>query len=164
MSELRPVSTPRRHDLDALRAFAMLLGIALHGGMSFIPSPYDAVAVVHDAQTSMVIALFSGIVHGFRMQVFFLISGFFTAMLWRKRGLKSLLTQRFKRIVLPLVLGMVTIIPLTGAVYWYVSAAGDRNDTNQVAPAVSDDSARGAAGRDFADDNGERHEGKERKW
>ena len=28
---------PRRHDLDALRAFAMLLGIALHGALSFMP-------------------------------------------------------------------------------------------------------------------------------
>ena len=29
----------RYHDLDALRAFAMLLGIALHGFLSFMPNP-----------------------------------------------------------------------------------------------------------------------------
>ena len=29
----------RYHDLDALRAFAMLLGIALHGFCSFFPLP-----------------------------------------------------------------------------------------------------------------------------
>ena len=29
----------RRHDLDALRAFAMLLGIALHAVLSFTSEP-----------------------------------------------------------------------------------------------------------------------------
>ena len=29
----------RYHDLDALRAFAMLLGIVLHGAISFFPMP-----------------------------------------------------------------------------------------------------------------------------
>ncbi len=33
---------PRRlHDLDALRGFAMLLGIALHAALAFIPGFYQ---------------------------------------------------------------------------------------------------------------------------
>ena len=32
-------SYPRRYDLDALRATAMLLGIVLHAGLSFTPFP-----------------------------------------------------------------------------------------------------------------------------
>ncbi len=37
---LPPVLEKKRfHDLDALRAFAMLLGIVLHGALSFFPVP-----------------------------------------------------------------------------------------------------------------------------
>ena len=46
------------------------------------------------------------------MQVFFLLSGFFTAMLWRRHGLRALITHRFKRVFLPLMLGLFTVVPL----------------------------------------------------
>ena len=98
----------RRHDLDALRAFAMLLGIALHTALSFIPSlPWS----VQDTKQDGGFHMFFFAVHGFRMPLFFLLSGFFTAMLWQKRGLASLLMHRTKRILLPLLLGLVTVIP-----------------------------------------------------
>ena len=42
------------------------------------------------------------------MPVFFVLSGFFTAMFWRGRGLKSLLSHRFRRVLLPFLLGLVT--------------------------------------------------------
>ena len=102
---------PRRHDLDALRAIAMLLGIALHAALSYIPMPQGGWAI-HDVRQSSSMAVFITLIHGFRMPLFFLISGFFTAMLWRKRGLRSVLWQRFKRIFLPLVIGVFTIIPI----------------------------------------------------
>ena len=102
-----PVGDARRHDLDALRAFAMLLGIGLHAALSFAPFPWP----VQDTQQNESFLLFFQIIHGFRMPLFFIVSGFFTAMLWRKRGLKSLLKQRASRIGLPLLISMVTIIP-----------------------------------------------------
>ena len=46
--------TQRRHDLDALRAFAMLLGIALHAAMSFTGFPW----VVQDSRSSFAYLLF----------------------------------------------------------------------------------------------------------
>lgn len=107
LMEHLPASS-RRHDLDALRAFAMLLGIALHAALSFAGGPW----MVQDSRTSGVFHLLIGAVHGFRMPLFFLLSGFFTAMLWRRRGLRALIAHRFRRVVLPLLLGMVTVIPL----------------------------------------------------
>jgi hypothetical protein len=86
----------------------MLLGIGLHAALSFAPLPW----IVHDSRQNGVFGLFFAAVHGFRMPLFFLLSGFFTAMLWRKRGLKALLQHRFKRVVLPMLLGLVTIVPL----------------------------------------------------
>ena len=46
------------------------------------------------------------------MPVFFVMSGFFTAMLWRRRGLGSILKQRFLRVFLPCMVGIWTICPL----------------------------------------------------
>ena len=98
----------RRHDLDALRAVAMLLGIVLHGLMPFMPG----LSVIRNTQTAgWVWILFLGI-HGFRMPLFFLVSGFFTAMIWQKRGVQTMLRQRSVRILLPCLLGTVTIVPL----------------------------------------------------
>jgi len=116
MSVSRTAEYPRRHDLDALRAFAMLLGIALHGALSFMPVPWP----VQDTRQSDVFGLIFAAIHGFRMPVFFVMSGFFTAMLWRRRGLRSLLAQRFRRIFLPLLLGLVTVVP---AVDWVAGRA-----------------------------------------
>src|SRR5262249_6609729 len=97
----------RRHYLDALRAFAMLLGIALHGALSFAEFPWP----VQDARQAPIFRLFFLAVHGFRMPLFFFVSGYFTMMLWRSRGLNALLRQRFQRIFIPCVLGALTIAP-----------------------------------------------------
>ena len=112
----------RRHDLDALRAVAMLLGIVLHGLMPFMPG----LSVIRDTQTAgWVWILFLGI-HGFRMPLFFLVSGFFTAMLWHKRGVQSMLRQRSVRILLPCLLGTVTIVPLDTYVGRWATNYGKR--------------------------------------
>ncbi|MEM6777301.1 MAG: acyltransferase family protein [Planctomycetota bacterium] len=101
----------RRHDLDALRAVAMLLGILLHAAISFLPAAGQW--PVQDSETSPAIMVLISAIHGFRMPLFFLISGYFTCMLYRRRGLAALLVHRFKRIFVPFVLSMVTIIPLS---------------------------------------------------
>lgn len=101
-------SPPRRHDLDALRAFAMLLGIALHAALSFIPGIWPVSDRYHNDGFGLAVSA----THGFRMALFFLLSGYFTAMLWRRRGLHALIHHRVKRILLPLLLAGVTIIPV----------------------------------------------------
>ena len=102
----------RRSDLDALRGFAMLLGIALRAGLSFTPLWWP----VQDTQQNELFGLFVAAIHGFRMPLFFLLSGFFTAMLWRQRCLKSLLSHRLRRVFLPLLLGLVTVVPAVGLI------------------------------------------------
>ena len=62
-------------------------------------------------------------IHGFRMPVFFLLSGFFTAMLWRRRGLAALGRRRLEQVGLPLAVAMVTIIPVTHWMFGF--AAGE---------------------------------------
>jgi peptidoglycan/LPS O-acetylase OafA/YrhL len=115
-----PDLTERRHDLDALRAIAMLLGIALHAALSFLIVPWP----VRDSDPTEWLGLLVFALHGFRMPLFFLLSGFFTAMLWRKRGLRSLLGHRFKRIFIPFVLGCLTVVPLSNWVIGRAIATG----------------------------------------
>ncbi|MEO8270699.1 MAG: acyltransferase family protein [Aureliella sp.] len=109
----------RRHDLDALRAMAMLLGILLHALLSFVPAAW----IVQDSQAGNWAAPIVTAIHGFRMPLFFLISGFFTAMLWRNRGLRPLIKNRVKRIVLPLLISMFTIVPAVWIVLGLVTSS-----------------------------------------
>ena len=106
----------RFHDLDALRAGAMLLGIVLHGTLFLLPDTIWPVQLgyayeVEPARNPYVWLLL--LIHGMRMPLFFMLSGFFTAMLWQSRGLRRLAEHRLKRIALPLLVGMFTVIPAT---------------------------------------------------
>jgi len=94
----------------------MLLGIALHVALSFTGGPW----MVQDSHTSGVFHVLISAVHGFRMPLFFVLSGFFTAMLWRRRGLRAVIAHRFKRVFLPLMLGTVTIVPV---MFWLGAVA-----------------------------------------
>ena len=101
--------TERRSDLDALRASAMMLGIVYHGALSLaLGFPW----FVQDPSANGAMYVFQSWVHGFRMPLFFIISGFFTAMLWKKRGAGALVSHRFRRVFLPCLVGAVTLVPL----------------------------------------------------
>ncbi|MDF1843764.1 MAG: acyltransferase family protein [Rubripirellula sp.] len=137
----------RYHDLDALRAIAMLLGILLHGMMSFIPLPVGIQPIQDVHQHGLVYGVLMDLIHGFRMPLFFLVSGFFTTMMWQKRGPLGLVQHRLLRVGVPLFLGLFTIVPAIwvvlifgGANIWsaveqgdtayvesYVGAGGDLN-------------------------------------
>jgi hypothetical protein len=99
----------RRSDLDALRAGAMLLGIVLHASLSFFPSYW----MVTDRRQDSAFGIVFSAIHGFRMPLFFVMSGFFSAMLLHRRGRGALVKHRFHRVLLPLLAGMFTIVPLT---------------------------------------------------
>ena len=121
-------SIARRHDLDALRATAMLLGIALHAGLAYVTFPFWP---VRDVNTSAFFDVMNSALHGFRMPLFFMISGFFTAMLWRKRGLGALIKHRAKRILLPLVVLLIPIQALSiGMIVWLSNPELAATDAN----------------------------------
>ena len=118
----------RRHDLDALRAFAMLLGISLHASLSFFPAPWP----VQDSRQSSGFAIFMDAIHGFRMPLFFLLSGYFTMMMYRSRGLSSLLRQRALRILFPCLVGVFTVVPLMSVVsVWAMSSRQQIDDVQE---------------------------------
>lgn len=109
----------------------MLLGIALHASLSFADGPW----LVQDSVTSRWFGLLITSVHGYRMPLFFLLSGFFTAMLWRRKGLKALISHRFRRVFLPLILCLVTIGPATN---WVSGLAFRDSGKGRMMPAKNE--------------------------
>lgn len=103
-------SPVRYHSLDAVRAFAMLLGIVFHASLSFLP--VDIGWATMDRSTSVAVTVFVVISHSFRLGVFFLIAGFFARLVCEKRGLGGFVRQRLQRILLPFLLGWLLVRPL----------------------------------------------------
>ena len=114
----------RLYDLDALRAVAMFLGVVLHSSVFLLPEaqplwPIHDPTVGSDPTYKLVIEA----IHGFRMPVFFLLSGFFSTLLWERRGLRALTMQRLRRVGIPFVAACLTVLPLS---IWLLAVAGDR--------------------------------------
>ncbi len=108
----------RIHGMDALRAIAMLLGIVLHAAIPYriftnANWPSDPAF-----QTIGFDALYIWI-HSFRMQLFFLVAGFFARLLYLKIGQEKFIQHRLKRILLPFVVSIIVIIPLSLAPLLY---------------------------------------------
>ena len=96
--------------LDAVRAFALLLGIVFHASMSFIPI-FIGWAVM-DISTSSIVSNFILVSHSFRMELFFLIAGFFSHMTFDKKGISVFIKSRLMRIAIPFVVGWFILRPL----------------------------------------------------
>ncbi|EMB13125.1 acyltransferase 3 [Rhodopirellula europaea 6C] len=133
----------RRHDLDALRGIAMLLGIFLHAAIAYSPDAGRGWPI-QDSQSSDFVSMFIAMVHGFRMPLFFLLSGFFTMMLYQRRGTSKLIEHRVLRIAIPFVIGMCTIVPSIWIVAGHIQAnpsanATAFNETDLLTPVVQDD-------------------------
>ena len=126
MSDRVSPAADRYHALDALRGFAMLLGILIHAGIPYAATIKVPFWPVHDARGTVTLDLFLFAVHDFRMQTFFLLAGFFGALLYARYGLAGTAVHRFKRIALPLALGMVTILPALMVVGVYAAASAGR--------------------------------------
>ena len=74
----------------------MSMGIVLHA--AWIMTPGESGAPMTDVSASTVTSYIDAGIHMFRMQLFFLLAGFFACLLVRKRGVGSFLRNRFFRI------------------------------------------------------------------
>lgn len=116
-------SPDRFHALDATRASALLLGVVFHAAWSFVPGPAGAPVVDESAHPLFGWFFFTS--HTFRMQVFFLIAGFFARMLYQRRGFAGFVRHRLARIALPFVVGWVIFCPLVIALWtWGGNVSG----------------------------------------
>lgn len=103
----------RIHGIDALRAIAMLLGVVFHATLAYKAKIHGG-NQPHDQQfNSWIFDLLGFYVHSFRMPLFFIIAGYFCRFLYYKIGERKFILHRWKRIGIPLLVGIVTIVPLS---------------------------------------------------
>ena len=105
--------TAREHQWDWLRAFLMLLGIPYHAAMA-----YNA-RVLWDIQSpekSEILTFLSGVLVTFRMPAFFMVAGYFAAMMLERREPAPWLRGRIIRLGIPFLTGLVLLAPIQIAV------------------------------------------------
>jgi len=101
----------RLHALDAVRAYALLLGVVLHSSAAFLQG-FPIPVWFDEPSTGAAVVYY--VIHMFRMSAFFLIAGFFARVLVERRGTKAFVKDRLKRVAVPLVLfGPVVMIMIS---------------------------------------------------
>ena len=113
----------REAGLDALRGVLMLLGVLLHAACCF-QGEANTVWPYRDVATSGLAIYVLIVVHIFRMPMFFVIAGYFAARTAAHRGASGLLRSRWSRIGIPLILGVLVVVPLVELAFaWAITRA-----------------------------------------
>jgi ABC-type multidrug transport system ATPase subunit/peptidoglycan/LPS O-acetylase OafA/YrhL len=107
----------RLHALDAVRAFALLLGVVFHAGFSFIPGMPPGIWAIVDVSPSAALGTLLFTSHIFRMTLFFVIAGFFARTAFHRKGGRAFWADRARRILVPLVVGWIVLAPAVGAIW-----------------------------------------------
>jgi hypothetical protein len=120
--------------MDALRASLFLLGVFFHAAESFIPGRDSW--VITDRHTHWGFELFQHLCHSFRMQVFFILAGFFAAYLLRQRGLRVFIHNRSQRLLLPFLTFWPILFVLVNALWLWGAKCSGRIETLGLPPDV----------------------------
>lgn len=88
----------RYHGVDFARAILMMAGIFYHSALIYSPGASWAVAAPETNELYRYFAKFSSL---FRMHAFYIISGFFAALLFSKRGASAAARDRIIRLGVP---------------------------------------------------------------
>lgn len=97
----------RRHDLDWLRVLVFALLIFYHVGMLFVP--WDFHIKNNKIYSGLILPMW--FLNQWRLPILFVISGMGTYYALRKRTSAQFAFERLKRLFLPLVFGIIFIIP-----------------------------------------------------
>ncbi|HEV7557917.1 MAG TPA: acyltransferase family protein, partial [Kofleriaceae bacterium] len=95
----------RQTGLDAARAYAMLLVIALHAAVPFMATPIGW--AIEDPSHHLAVDVFVWLAHAFVMPVFFWLSGLFGRATYDRVGLAGFARSRLVRIAVPLAIALV---------------------------------------------------------
>lgn len=107
-----PNKTERIHSLDSLRAIMMMLGIVIHSAITYSVTNNGAKLNVKDPDAiNLSNDFIVSLIHAFRMPIFFLIAGFFGAMLFYERKPLRMIKNRISRIVYPFIVFLLLLWP-----------------------------------------------------
>ena len=94
----------------------MLLGIILHGVMAY-QTTYSWVWPIQDPSRGKLADYLFHLIHSFRMPLFFMLSGFLSHHAYHRLGQRAFLMRRWKRLGFPMLLALITFVPLTTHLY-----------------------------------------------
>ncbi|NUQ82374.1 MAG: acyltransferase family protein [Bacteroidetes bacterium] len=100
-------SPQRLHDLDWLRVIAVLLVLFFHVGMFFNPWGWH----IKNEETSPLFIYPMHWMHEWRMPLLLFVSGAGTFLALRSRTMPAYAGERFRRLMIPLIVGMLVIVP-----------------------------------------------------
>lgn len=106
----------------------MLLGIVLHAGLTYNVTKHgNGWAVQQTEDTSLVTDFLVLLIHVFRMPAFFLIAGFFGALLFYERGVHKMVSNRIARLAWPFLVFLFLLTPFQKFCmhYTYMAYSGD---------------------------------------
>lgn len=116
----------------------MMLGLVLHSALTYNVTNHGNVWVLKDPESTTIATDFLVLmIHSFRMPIFFLIAGFFGAMLFYERNPKRMIRNRIARIVLPFIVFLIILAPILDFSFQYASGVlnGAQNAlANALAP------------------------------
>ncbi len=101
----------RRYDIDWLRVIAIALLLVYHIGIGFQPWGVFIGFIQNDRHIDSLWIPMS-MLNVWRIPLLFFVSGMGVCFAMRKRNLKMLLLERSRRILLPFIFGIITIVPL----------------------------------------------------
>lgn len=99
----------RENHWDAARALLMLLGIPYHVAMAYRA---NQVWIVNAQEGDLLFTWMAAVIHLFRMPAFFVIAGYFAALLLMRRTPGAWLKNRLIRLGLPFIAALLTLNPL----------------------------------------------------
>ncbi len=118
--KVQTTKTQRIHSLDSLRAIMMLLGLVIHAAITYGVFDYGRVWAIKDPNTtSLSNDYIVSFIHSFRMQIFFVVAGFFGAMLFYERHPINMIKNRIYRIIVPFVVFVVLLWPFIVFTFGY---------------------------------------------
>ncbi len=120
----------RLYFLDNLRTFLIFLVILLHAGIVYESSGFGALFwIVDDPSTSDLPGLVNLMLDIFVMPAIFFISGFFAPSSLERQGRWRFLKTKFRRLVVPWVIAVFTLIPLYKVIFLYSRGLPQENWT-----------------------------------
>ncbi len=109
----------------------MMLGLSVHVNVFFSSEDwlFFNTGEYHGDSINQFIAFF---IFQFRMPLFYMLAGFFASLVIERKGLKFIICDRLKRIGIPLVVGIIFLMPLIET-FWCVNTAYENHFLDMTA-------------------------------
>jgi peptidoglycan/LPS O-acetylase OafA/YrhL len=116
MLNSKAIASQRYHGLDVLRSLALILGLFFHASIPFSENPFPLWIINYESKSW---------VYDTIMPLFFLLAGFFSALLYRKLSERNYLIARTKKLIFPLIASVLFFTPIM--IIEYMWAGFDTN-------------------------------------